>query len=161
MYPFFPHCFLLANSEWLINNVFVKHSLKKRNQSLPALLCSSLFCLSLSLEFDVLPEQLHQLPLTPSPVPGHSLPHLSQDTCNPKAEQINHGPDSQNILKKKFLLNCHFLIIFELKKKVKNILYSQTFFLRIFLSFFLRLFLRQNLRKIQILEKNLLKNHLK
>ncbi len=69
------------------------------------------------------------------------------------------GPDSRNILKKKFLLNCHFLLIFKLKKKVKNILYSQTFFLRIFLYFFLRLFLRQNLRRIQILEKNLLKNH--
>uniref|UniRef100_A0A8C2IRR3 Zinc finger, MIZ-type containing 2 n=1 Tax=Cyprinus carpio TaxID=7962 RepID=A0A8C2IRR3_CYPCA len=31
--------------------------------------------LCLSLEFDVLPEQLHQLPLTPSPVPGHFYPN--------------------------------------------------------------------------------------
>ncbi len=68
------------------------------------------------------------------------------------------GPDSRNILKRNLFLNLHFLLIFLLKKKVKNILYSQKIFLRIFVSFFIRLFLIQNLR-FQILEKNLLKNH--
>ncbi len=63
-------------------------------------------------------------------------------------DSSDQGLDSQNILKKKFLLNCHFLIIFQLKKKVKNILYFQKFFLRIFSSFFIRLFLRQNLKKL-------------
>ncbi len=64
------------------------------------------------------------------------------------------GPDSQNILKKTFLLNCHFLLIFLLKKKVKHILYSQTFFLRIFLSFFIRLFLRQNFKKLFLIKNS-------
>ncbi len=31
----------------------------------------------------------------------------------------NQGPDSRNILKKKFLLNCHFLLIFNLRKKLR------------------------------------------
>ncbi len=77
-------------------------------------------------------------------------------TAFPRTRGLIH----ETFLRRNFFLTAIFFLFFYLKK-VKNILYSQTFFLRIFLSFFLRLFLRQNLRKIQILENNLLKNHLK
>ncbi len=76
----FFHCFLLANREWLINNLFVKHSLKTRN-SLSWLSCALFSSVSLSV---APPASTHSLTcprtLTPSPVQGLSLPHLSQDT---------------------------------------------------------------------------------
>ncbi len=65
--PIFSHRFLLANREWLI--VYLLSILSRRENGLSVLSCALLS--SVSLEFDVLPEQLHQLPLTPSPVPGH------------------------------------------------------------------------------------------
>ncbi len=45
--------------------------------------------------------------------PSHSeAPTFTSSTafCYTGERHTNKGPDSQNILKKKFLLNCHFLI---------------------------------------------------
>jgi len=63
-------------------------------------------------------------------------PYVKWFPKSPKLKILSDlGPDSPNILKDKILLNWHFLIIFLLKKKDKNVLHSQKPFFRIFINF--------------------------
>ncbi len=75
---------------------------------------------------------LHMNANMPIPgIPATMFPDISKTTKNrewlEKNAQKQHILTShRNILKKKYLLNFHFLLIFKLKK-VKNILYSKEY----------------------------------